>query len=328
MKRNYGKSRILTCFIAIVVGFLAWVSATAFAQSIDSQSAFITLGTKGGPAPDPKRSQPANLLRYEDQAILVDVGDGAAEQLAKVGVPLNQIRTIFLSHLHFDHTGGLFGFLGLRFQVRSPGIVTIYGPPGTKRLMEGLIEAMQPGAEVGGGWPGQVRRSPEDNLRVVEIGEGDKIIIGSATVTSTVNTHYSFEPESDEAARFQSLSFRFDLPDRSIVFTGDTGESANVEKLAQGADLLVSEIVDPDVVVKMKRANPNLAPALEKAGQRIIDQHLTPEQVGLLANNAGVGQLVITHNALSDEAAQVEAKAVIASIYSGTVIFANDLDQF
>ena len=53
-----------------------------------------------------------------------------------------------------------------------------------------------------------------------------------------------FAPGSAEDRNYKSLSFRFDLPGRSIVYTGDTGPSAAVETLAKGADLLVSNFVE------------------------------------------------------------------------------------
>ena len=92
---------------------------------------FTTLGTNSGPIPNPERSEPANLLRFGDQVVLVDVGDGAPEQLVKAGVPLKAVTAVVISHLHFDHTGGLFAFLGLRYQAGIQGPLTIYGPPGT-----------------------------------------------------------------------------------------------------------------------------------------------------------------------------------------------------
>ena len=56
-------------------------------------------------------------------------------------------------------------------------------------------------------------------------------------MTAASNSHYTFSPGSAEVAKFVSLSFRFDAPDRSIVYTGDTGPSENVERLARNADL-------------------------------------------------------------------------------------------
>ncbi len=292
-------------------------------------SAFVTLGTMGGPIPSPTRAQPANLLRSGDQSILIDAGDGAAEQLAKAGIPLRDIRTVFISHLHFDHTGGLFALIGMRYQVVSPGLLTIYGPPGTRRLVDGLVAAMQPASETGAGIQGQVRRPPEAMVRAVEIGDGDSIDLGNVTVRAVANSHYSYPADSAEARERQSLSLRFDLPDRAIVYTGDTGPSAAVERLAQGADLLVSEVIDPPAAIDaLKRASPTLpAPAIAAIAAHFTEQHLTPHEIGLMAQRAGVKAVVLTHNALGNQSAE-ETRSLIAANFHGPVAIASDLDRF
>ena len=292
-------------------------------------SEFITLGTMAGPIPDPQRSQPSNLLRIGDLNILIDVGDGTAEQLAKVQVPLNDVRHIFISHLHFDHTGVLFGFLGMRYQPRGTGVVTVYGPQGTRRTVEGLVAAMQPMSEAGVGVPGQTRNPPENMIRVQEVSDGDVVVIGDVRITAAVNSHYSFPADSDDAARYQSLSFRFDLPDRSIVYTGDTGPSKNVERLANGADLLVSEVIDPDrAMALLGQAFPNAPEPLKEVFRyHMLEQHLVPEEVGKLAEAASVGRLVLTHHNLVGDGLPSAVNA-IAKIYRGPVTVANDLDRF
>jgi ribonuclease BN (tRNA processing enzyme) len=304
-------------------------AASPSAAAAPIKSEFITLGTKGGPIPDARRSQPANLLRYDGENILIDAGDGVSEQLAKIGVPLGQVRTIFLSHLHFDHTGGLFALLGLRYQVRSRALVTIYGPVGTKRMVEGLLAAMEPESEIGGGYPGTVKRAPANLVRVIEIGDGSQVKLGRLLVSSVTNTHYSFPEGSVEASRSQSLSFRFDLPDRSILYTGDTGPSAKVERLAHGADLLVSEVIEPDFAMpNLKQNEPDLPPEfLAQIAHHFAEQHLSPDQAGILAQHAGVKKLVFTHAVIADgEAHKVTAAA--ASHFKGPIVVARDLDRF
>jgi ribonuclease BN (tRNA processing enzyme) len=81
---------------------------------------WITLGTRAGPLASPVSSQPANLLVAGDANILVDVRDGTSARLAAVGIPAARITAVFISHLHWDHTGGLAAILGLRAQGGTP----------------------------------------------------------------------------------------------------------------------------------------------------------------------------------------------------------------
>src|SRR3546814_9448688 len=62
---------------AVAIAFAGLLLTPAAAVG---QSSFITLGTGGGPAPQARRAQPANLLLSRDQAILIDCGDGARSE--------------------------------------------------------------------------------------------------------------------------------------------------------------------------------------------------------------------------------------------------------
>lgn len=293
---------------------------------------FVTLGTQGGPLANAVRSQPANALVLENGVYLVDVGDGAAGRLAVADIPLQRLKGVFISHLHFDHTGGLAAVLGLRFQLNAPGVLTVYGPPGTTEMVAGLVASMQPSAEAGYGVPGEQKPDPAAMVSVVEIRDGAKIDVEDFTVTAAENSHYSFPKGSEPDQQFDSLSFRFDLPERSIVYTGDTGPSENVEKLAKGADLLVSEMIDLEQTIgAVKRANPNLPEkALTDMARHLSEHHLTPYEVGQLAQRADVKNLVVTHLATGAAGAIDTAPyaAEIGTIFKGRVTIAEDLDRF
>jgi len=267
---------------------LAFALAPLQASAADAPKAvYVTLGTNSGPIPNPQRAEPSNFLQYGDQNILVDAGDGASWQLAKAGVDISKVQTVIISHLHFDHTSGLYAFLSLRYQALNTDPVTIYGPPGIKRVVDALIAGMAPNDETPSGLWSWMKTAPEKIYKVVEIGDGAKFAVGDVRVTAAENSHYSFEPGSDNAKKYVSLSYRFDMPGRSIVFTGDTGPSAAVEKLAENADLLVSEIMDPDIALKRieaKRYVPFFVEGSVKS--HFTKEHLSPTEVGLLASRA------------------------------------------
>ena len=302
-------------------------SAASRNQPGDAAATFVTLGTGSGPTPQKQRAQPANFLMAGDQGILIDVGDGAAQQLGKIGVPLETVRTIFISHLHFDHTGGLFGLLSRRFQLLVPGQLTIYGPPGTRATVASMLAAMAPGIASAANIRARSTAPPEDSVKVVELRDGWSGKIGGVTVTAASNSHYVLQPEA--AGKGDTYAFRFDTPGRSLVYTGDTGPSASVEALARGADVLFSEIMDPDEsLADLKARRPDVsATALAAVEAHYRNQHLSPTEVGLLARRSGVKALVLTHNAIADRGLPA-AKRAIAVNFKGSVTFANDLDSF
>lgn len=317
--------RLQRCAAAALLALSA-PALPAAAKETAETSQFITLGTMGGPIPSPTRAQPANLLQANGTTVLIDVGDGAVGQLAKAKVPATSIDAVVISHLHFDHTGGLFALLGLYQQIGVDRDLLIYGPPGTVRLVDGLLAAMKPAADVGPGLPSYVARAPGTHVRTVELSGGDTVTIGKIRLTVAANSHYSYPAGSSEAARFQSLSLRFDLADRSIVYTGDTGPSTAVETLAAGANLLVCEIVDVDAAMaSLRRARPSMPLAqLEAIRPHFAEQHLTADEIGKMGARSGVKSIVVTHNPASGP----EAIAAIKRHFTGPVTLASDLDRF
>jgi ribonuclease BN (tRNA processing enzyme) len=101
-----------------------------------------------------------------------------------------------------------------------------------------------------------------------------------------------------------SIAFRIeDSHGRSVVFSGDTDVSDNIIKLAKGADLLVMECAFPE-------------------GHK-VKGHLTPSEAGLMAEKAGVKQLVLTH--FYPVCDQHDMASPCRDHFSGTLILAEDL---
>jgi ribonuclease BN (tRNA processing enzyme) len=311
---------------------LAQAGGVAEPAETASAARWVTLGTRGGPLASATRSQPANLLVHDGRHYLIDVGDGATGQLAKLSLGTAHIDAVFISHLHFDHTAGLAGILGLRWQTNAADKLTVYGPPGIAELVSGLVASMIPGTTAGYGVPGAPRQDPRDMAEVIELRDGAILDHQGMRVSVRNNSHYSFAPGSDLAQRFESLSYRFDLPGRSIVYTGDTGPSTAVEELARGADLLVAEMMDVEhTLAAVRRNSPHLPPAVAQGMERHLrDHHLLPGDVGRLASTAGVGAVVVTHfvGREPDDPAHLEYLREIAAIYDGPVVIANDMDAF
>ncbi|MFJ9173672.1 MBL fold metallo-hydrolase [Streptomyces sp. NPDC102360] len=292
----------------------------ATARTPHESMTWTTLGTASGPIPDAHRAQPAHLLRTANAYVLVDAGDGVVDQIAKAGIALEDVRTVFLSHLHIDHTGGLWALIGRRFQLADPGTLVIYGPAGTRRTVDGILAGQQPLHDLAQG-----RGSTQE---VIEIDPENTIEVDGVKVRATINTHYG-PADSVRATASPSLSYRFESARRTIVFTGDTGPSTAVEHLAQGADLLVSEIIDvEDALRQLIAGRPDLT-SEQLAGIRahFEQEHLTADQVGLLARRAAVGSLALTHIGMSDGAVP-DARRSIRRHFKGPTTFARDLDSF
>jgi len=290
-----------------------------------------TLGTAGGPVQNPDRAQPAFLLMNGARPVLIDCGEGAMRQLARAGVQFRDVGEIFLTHHHFDHIGSLFACLGVNMMTMRRDPLTIYGPPGTARIVEGLFAACDVPQAIGFGIAGQTMPHPRDFVRVVEVRPGDRLTLGEMGVTACENTHYRTE-EAFGTEGPVSLSYRFDLPGRSLVVTGDTGECRALQGLARGADLLIGEMMDLDLTMsRVRAANPTMpAAGIDRIRQHLSQHHLSPEELGDLAARAGVGQVVAVHfpPGVATPASAPDYAARIAARFGGDVRIGADLETY
>ena len=118
-----------------------------------------------------------------------------------------------------------------------------------------------------------------------------------------------------------------------IVFTGDTGASDAVTELARNADILVTEVGSPDDVVESRKGAGQWDILSAREQQEFIrhqtDEHLTPEHVGIMAAQAGVKTVILTHlGPRPDNADYAPWADAVKKHFSGAVHIAKDLMQF
>lgn len=292
------------------------------------QLSWITLGTEGGPIPDGERSQPANLLVVDGAPWIVDCGDGAMERLAAAGFSPSQVDIAFVSHLHIDHIGGLSALIGLHW-LNAKDVLTIYGPPGTDVLVNGIVQSLTPTARIGLG-VAMPHATPEQLTRVVIVKDGTDLKVKGVRVRAVRNSHFDASPGHPADDGSQSLSYRYDYKGYGIGYTGDTGPSAAVARLEQGVDVLVSEVIDVPAMVALIRRIPDAPQTKSAVIKHFETQHLTPQEAGRMAASDGVRRLIFTHLSITGTT-NAEAPKLIKEAhetFKGEVIVAHDLDKF
>lgn len=315
-------------FAALIAAPLL-LAQPAMAQESCPAFRWTTLGTAGGPIPTLDRAEPANLLEAGGRTILVDSGDAAATQLARLGRSIGSIDTVFISHLHWDHTGGLAAVLGLRWMNNFETPITVYGPPGTAAVVDGIIASLRPQERVGFGTGARVA-DPAANITVFELADGEGVTIDAMRVTARINTHYDF---TEEQVGTTSLSYRFDMGGRSITYSGDSGPSTALTELAQGSDLLVSEVMALEpIMASILAMRPDMPPPVQAAmRQHMSTHHIEAVDVGRMAKAAGVGHLVLTHFAVPPgplHDSEPYLRNGVRQSYAGPLDLARDLASY
>jgi ribonuclease BN (tRNA processing enzyme) len=311
---------------AVVPTGVAWAQISAPSHPLS----WTTLGTQGGPHPNAERSQPANLLVVDGKPWLVDCGDGALERLAAAGYDPLQVNTAFISHLHMDHIGGLQGLIGLRwFETGKHSLLTIYGPPGTDLVVAGIMQSLKPSVEIGVGVAMAVR-APEELTKVVIIEDGSDLSVDGVRIRAARNSHFDDPPGYPADDGSQTLSYRFDYKDYGVGYTGDTGPSDAVAHLEKGVNLLVSEVIDLQAAIAMIHESEIPMQAKRAMIEHFSAQHITAQEVGRIAAEAGAQRLVFTHLSITGTT-EANAPNLIREAhksFKGEVLVAHDLDRF
>ena len=274
----------------------------------------------GTPTPTKQRFGTASVLQLGEDYLMIDCGPAATHKLVKAGLWPTWIEHLLLTHHHFDHNADLPCFLLCRWDqsIGTEKVLKVFGPPPTATVVERLIG---PGGAFVDDWKARVNEPvsqivhrnrggslprPEPSVQVADIAPG------------YVAKHEGWEVTAAQARHvepwLQSVAYRFEYPGGSIVFAGDTEPCETVTELAAGAAVLVVNCWDHQATMDENG---------EAAGQTgTLD-------AGHMAQEAGVDRLILTHigPALAAPDSRQRGVAAIAAIYSGDVIFAEELTR-
>jgi ribonuclease BN (tRNA processing enzyme) len=224
------------------------------------RSRLILLGTKGGPTPSRFRAPASNLLIVDNEPYVIDAPDGVAARLVQAGVDLARLKNIFITHNHSDHNAGLGALLILAWGAGLQTPVDIYGPAPLERLVAAHLAANAYDIEVRMDEEGRPPLVPL--VHAHEVGNGPVMANDKVRVRCARADHY----------HVVDYAWRFDTPDRSFVFSGDTRPSEALIELAPGADVMVHEAMLPSALGAITDGN---APRLM---DHLLRSHTTTEE--------------------------------------------------
>ena len=108
----------------------------------DGQLHIFFCGTGGPNTSMQEIRKPACLAVISDNQFLVfDAGEGADQTLASLGLPLNQVGPIFITHWHSDHFAGLGDLINASWRSHRQKPLIVYGPDGVKTVISGINQA-------------------------------------------------------------------------------------------------------------------------------------------------------------------------------------------
>ncbi|MBN2861192.1 MAG: MBL fold metallo-hydrolase [Sphaerochaetaceae bacterium] len=297
--------------------------ARMFADTKD-RTFVVTLGTST-PSPNPYRLGAAGAVVVDHYPYLIDAGEGVIRAIAKAATAHGRflvdsfapkkLTTLFITHLHSDHIVGLSSLILNPWIFGRTEPMTIYGPEGTKELVDHLLKAHERdiherinGAERSNdtGWRVEVHEITES--RVVHTDE-------------RITVEAFFHPHGTIA----NLGYKFTSSDKSVVWAGDGKINEEFADACHGVDMLVTEICSQETL-----PNAPWGGLSEQEKEDIIwSYHLKPSELAELADREGIGRLILIHE--SNYSLPYRSEALFEEMrtyYSGEMVSSRDADVF
>lgn len=272
----------------------------------------------GTPVADAHRHGSSYVVNLGDQYLMFDCGPATTNKLVRAGIRPTWVDYLVFTHHHFDHNVDYPCFLLTRWdETTAVNELQVYGPTLTEqlthRLMDEEVGAFAPDwiarinhplslnayVSRGGVLP---RRPPVTHA--TDIAPGAAIEGPTWEITSALAAHV--EPWLD------SLAYRLDTDEGSLVVTGDTAPCESVIELSRDVDTMIS-------LCTMLQDDADGTPEAKYMCGTI--------DVAKMAQEAGAKRLILTHqHPKLDQSGQMErAIRDISLHYDGQVVWGEDL---
>lgn len=270
----------------------------------------ITLLGTGNPIPDADRAGPATLVRAGRHVFLIDCGRGVLQRAAAIGVGVNGLSALLLTHLHSDHIADLGDVLITRWVSvfgPNPAPLPIIGPPGTAEVVKATLRAFGPDIGYRIAHHADLTEPPSVEAREHIAGlvwEGEGIAIRVAP--------------TDHRPAAPTIGFRIEFDSTSVVLAGDTLPCESLDDLAAGADALVHSAIRKDIIGQLP---------LQRI-KDICEYHSSVQEAAATAQRAGAGTLILTHYVPAIAPGQEEQwRAMAATEFDGRIELGDDLHK-
>jgi len=274
------------------------------------------LGT-GSPLPLLDRAGTAIHLSVDGDDLLIDCGPRAVYELMRSGVNPGDVEDLLFTHHHVDHNSDFFNFVISGWSVGGRRSLTLYGPPGTDRLIDAMHdiygEDIRYRKDIG--YPGD--GIDDVDCRVVD--EEFRLRRGGYEVTAFPVDH-----------TIETYAYRLDEAgdgSGSFVFSSDTTVVDGLADFAADADILVQDCCMAPVGDGPGPDEPFVwdaytEPMSKTKYERLSQGHCDPIEAGEIAAEAGVNHLILTHLLPYRDSAAIRDRA--STVFGGRVTVAED----
>lgn len=301
-----------TAFLVLLVVLVP----ASWASSCPKGGTWLQVLGSGGSRLQDRHAGSAYLLWIHSQSrLLVNSGDGSSLRFRQSNASFTQLDVIALSHLHANHTASLPGIIGGARQQKRKRPLPVFGPSGSKTMPSTVAFIRTLFDQRRGAWRelGSVlsplasngfKLEPHD-IHVV-ITKGTPRLERARKINPVFhNEHLKLTAAAGKVGAAPALAWRADTVSGAVVFLDDTADK-RLLPFARGADLMVAPV-----------------PAVNSSDHGRSRIHAN--ELGRLANSAGIRHLVLVHRDAPDQKQERTALAELGQWYSGKISLARDL---
>jgi ribonuclease BN (tRNA processing enzyme) len=290
-----------------------------FSGGAAAQHTRVVILGAGTPVADPERSGPAVAVVVNGVAYLVDCGPGVVRRAAAAAIKdkipalaVTKLQTVFITHLHSDHTLGYPDLIFSPWVLGRSEPLHAYGPHGLREMTDHIEQAWSKDVDV------RIHGLEQANatgykVEVHEIAPGVVYKDANVTVTAIPVKHGSW----GQGKTPEAYGYKFQTADRSIVISGDTAPVDALAQACNGCDLLLHEIYNPSGG-EMKT---------EHWQKYFAAFHTSPQELAQIATAAHPRLLVLYHQVLHGGSDR-DLINQVKKAYQGAVASAHDLDVY
>ena len=311
---------------------------------------FIFLGTSSG-APTRTRNISGLAIKKTNAKTwsLVDCGEGTQHQILRTSLSLNQLDTVFITHVHGDHCFGLPGLISTATMSGRAKPLTIVAPDPVREFIKVALSVSQArlSYEINYLNVAELQHPSSPSITAsgfnIEIGElshrvpsfsyhfiENKIAasldidklnqegIEAGPIWGCIQSDKEFILQNGEKRQSSDYLLAPRAP-RKIIVAGDNDTPSLLEQYAEQANVLIHEATFT-------------ADIAEKIGNG--PQHSTAEKVAQFAEKTGIPNLVLSHfssryqDTGNEKGSILEIENEAKANYSGKLFLANDLERF
>jgi ribonuclease Z len=219
---------------------------------------------------------------------LIDSGVGSTDNVNRLGLPMNRLQGLLLTHFHSDHIAEIYEMNLASWVQARPQPLTIYGPQGVDEVTNGVNASYRQDRIYRTGHHGADLLPPELGvLQHKTIAPGVILEDGDLKITAYVSEHPPIDP---------AVGYRIDYRGRSVVISGDSNVNGATMKIVDGADLLLHDALSLPIVSTLSEA---LAAANQPRQSKIVadvmDYHASTDSLIELGEKSNVGMVAFYH---------------------------------